>query len=71
MERMDIEAVYEAGTLKLPCELPLQSGQRVTITIHPTRGGGSRRRGLIDWKGSQQDLDYLILSEDNNPLEAP
>ncbi len=69
MEKMDVEAVYEKGTLKLPVELPLEEGQRVTITIHPPAKG--RRRAVIDWKGSQEDLDYLILSDENDPLEAP
>jgi predicted DNA-binding antitoxin AbrB/MazE fold protein len=71
MERLEIEAVYESGTLKLPRALPLQEGQKVTITIHPTAGPVERRRGLIQWKGSREDLDYLILSEDNDLLEAP
>jgi hypothetical protein len=51
--------------LKLPHELPLQRGQKVTITVHPTASTTHRRRGLIQWKGSQQDLDHLILSADN------
>lgn len=71
MERLDVEAVYERGMLKLPHELPLAEGQKVTITIHPTGRPAPRRRGLIQWKGSEEDLDYLILSEDNDPLEAP
>ena len=68
MEKVEIEATYEHGTLKLPHELPLQEGQKVTITIHPTGSRSQRRRGLIDWKGSQEDLDYLILSDDNGLL---
>jgi predicted DNA-binding antitoxin AbrB/MazE fold protein len=71
VEKVEIEAIYERGTLKLPHELPLQEGQKVTITIHPPAGRARRRRGLIHWKGSQEDLDYLILSDDNDPLEAP
>jgi predicted DNA-binding antitoxin AbrB/MazE fold protein len=70
MESMEIEAIYEGGALKLPHELPLQSGQKVRITIHPTGSTVRRRRGLIQWKGSQEDLDQLILSTDNDSLEA-
>jgi predicted DNA-binding antitoxin AbrB/MazE fold protein len=70
MDRVDIEAVYDQDTLKLPRALPLQDGQKVTITIHPTSGPVQRRRGLIQWKGSVEDLDILILSEENDPLEA-
>lgn len=69
MDKMDIEAIYEHGTLKLPRELPLQEGQKVTITIHPSVVEQSS--GTLQWKGSQADLDYLILSEENDPLEAP
>jgi predicted DNA-binding antitoxin AbrB/MazE fold protein len=58
MERVEIEAVYENGTLKLPRELPLQEGQRVTITIHPTGSAVKRLVGLVPWHGSQEDLDY-------------
>jgi predicted DNA-binding antitoxin AbrB/MazE fold protein len=71
MEKMEVEAIYEHGALKLPRKLPLQDGQKITITIHATDAPVKRRRGLIHWKGSQEDLDYLILSEDNDPLEAP
>jgi predicted DNA-binding antitoxin AbrB/MazE fold protein len=70
MEPVEMEAIYENGTLKLPHDLPLQPGQRVTITIHPPRTAGQRLHGLIQWNGSQEDLDYLILSDDNDPLEA-
>ncbi len=71
MQGLEIEAVYEHGTLKLPRALPLQEGQTVTITIHPTNSAGRQLGGQVPWKGSQQDLDYLILSDDNDLLEAP
>jgi predicted DNA-binding antitoxin AbrB/MazE fold protein len=71
MDNIRIEAIYEHGILKLPRELPLAEGQKVTITIYPTGLTIQRQRALMSWNGSQQDLDYLILSEDNDPLEAP
>lgn len=71
MEKIDIEAVYERGILKLASDLPLQDGERVTVTIHPTGSAVERLSGLIHWKGSQEDLDHLILSDENDPLEAP
>lgn len=66
MEKMDLEAVYENGTLKLPVDLPLPPGQRVTITIHPVPPPARRNRAVMEWKGSQEDLDYL-LGPDNHP----
>jgi predicted DNA-binding antitoxin AbrB/MazE fold protein len=71
MEGLQIEAVYEKGTLKLTRELPLQEGQKVTITIHPAGSPVKRLVGLVPWHGSREDLDQLILSEENDPLEAP
>ena len=65
MGELNIEAIYEQGTLKLPQELPLQDGQKVYITIHAAATTAKRRRGLIEWKGSQEDLDYL-LGPDNH-----
>jgi predicted DNA-binding antitoxin AbrB/MazE fold protein len=70
MEKPDLEVVYENGTLKLPCALPLQEGEKVKITIHPSGSAVKRLTGLLQWKGSQEDLDYLIHSDDNDPLEA-
>ena len=66
MEKLDIEAIYEGGQLKLPRALPLSEGQKVTITIHPTGSAVQRLSGLIRWQGSQEDLDYL-LGPDNSP----
>ena len=66
MEKLDIDAIYEHGTLKLPRELPLQDGQKVTITIHAPKSAVERLHGLIQWNGSQEDLEYL-LGPDNHP----
>ncbi len=66
METVNVEAIYERGTLKLPRELPLSEGQKVIVTIHATDSAGQRLFGLIRWKGSQDDLDHL-LSPDNIP----
>jgi predicted DNA-binding antitoxin AbrB/MazE fold protein len=50
MDTLRVEAVYEHGTLKLPHELPLQEGQRVCITIHPSNAA-DRLYGLVRWTG--------------------
>jgi predicted DNA-binding antitoxin AbrB/MazE fold protein len=38
MKGLELEAIYENGTLKLPRQLPVTERQRVTITIHPPGG---------------------------------
>jgi predicted DNA-binding antitoxin AbrB/MazE fold protein len=68
---LEVEATYENGTLKLDQELPLANGQRVRLTVHKPGGRAKASAGVFQWRGSQQDLDYLILSENNDPLEAP
>ncbi len=60
MEKIDVEAIYEHGTLKLPHDLPLKEGEKVTITIHPTGSAVERLYGLIPWKGSQEEFDRWL-----------
>ncbi len=64
MEKVEIEAIYEHGTLKLPHELPLQEGQKVTITIHPTGSAVERLYGMIPWKGDLEELDRWLNDPD-------
>jgi len=66
MQGLEIEAVYERGILKLPRDLPLEDGQKVTITIHPAGSAVDRLYGMLRWTGSQEDLEYL-LGPDNHP----
>jgi predicted DNA-binding antitoxin AbrB/MazE fold protein len=63
---LEVEAVYEHGTLKLSRELPLQEGQKIKITIHSTGSAVERLYGMLKWSGSREDLDYL-LGPDNHP----
>jgi predicted DNA-binding antitoxin AbrB/MazE fold protein len=63
VETLRIEAVYEHGTLKLPHELPLQEGQRVTITIHP-QSATERLYGLIPWTGDPEELQRFLEDQD-------
>ena len=63
---LEVEAIYEHGTLKLPGELPLQEGQKVKITIHSPGSAVDRLYGMLKWHGNQEDLDYL-LGPDNHP----
>ena len=61
---VEIEAVYEKGTLKLSRELPLREGQSVRLTLHDV--GTGRTRAFLHWTGSKEDLEYL-LGPDNHP----
>jgi predicted DNA-binding antitoxin AbrB/MazE fold protein len=63
MKDLEIEAVYEHGTLKLSRELPLKDGQKVTITIHPT-SPVDRLYGLVPFSGDREELDRWLADPD-------
>jgi predicted DNA-binding antitoxin AbrB/MazE fold protein len=64
VQKLEIEAVYEHGTLRLPHPLPLQEGQKVTITVHPPEGAVGRLYGLIPWDGDREELDRWLNDPD-------
>ena len=59
MKTLQIEAVYQNGTLKLPHELPLRQGERVTITIHPSSAAG-QMYGSLPWTGDPEELRRFL-----------
>jgi predicted DNA-binding antitoxin AbrB/MazE fold protein len=68
---LEIEAVYEHGTLKLPRELPLDEGQKVKITIHPPGGIAEKAYGMIPWQGSLEELDRFLEDPDEGCVGKP
>jgi predicted DNA-binding antitoxin AbrB/MazE fold protein len=70
MQGLEIEAVYEHGTLKLPCELPLVEGTTVPITIHPPKRPGVIKHLRIPWTGSQEELERLAMDAEFLPEES-
>ena len=64
MQGLEIEAVYEHGTLKLPRELPLVEGATVRITIHPPGRPGVIKHVQIPWTGSQEEFDRWLNDPD-------
>jgi predicted DNA-binding antitoxin AbrB/MazE fold protein len=66
---LKIGATYQDGILKPEGPLPLDNGQRVTITIHPAGEPVRRAHELIKWTGTIEDLDYLINAPENDPWE--
>lgn len=65
---MEVDATYENGVLKLDHPLPIGDKQRVHVTVHPQPNKGLKSYGLIQWTGSDEDLDYLRGPE-NSSLE--
>jgi predicted DNA-binding antitoxin AbrB/MazE fold protein len=71
MQGLEIEAVYERGTLKLPRELPLVEGATVTITIHPPGGIVERAYGRLQSPLSREDLERAAMDPELDILEGP
>jgi predicted DNA-binding antitoxin AbrB/MazE fold protein len=61
---LEIEAIYEHGVLKLPCELPLQDGQKVIITIHSPASAVVRLYGMVRWTGEPEKLRRFLSDPD-------
>jgi predicted DNA-binding antitoxin AbrB/MazE fold protein len=74
---LTVEAVYEDGVLKLAQPLPPGEHERVQVTVEAAPAvkaaldAVTRSYGLIGWTGSHEELDYLIDSIENDPLEGP
>ncbi|HTU21855.1 MAG TPA: antitoxin family protein [Gemmataceae bacterium] len=66
-----MEAVYEHGTLKLPRELPLQEGQKVTITIQLPGGIVERAHGRLQSPLGREDLERAALDPEFDIVEGP
>ena len=62
----EVEATFEDGVLKPANSLPLQEGQKVSITIH---GGGSaveRFCGSLRWTRDPAELHQYLSDTDEN-----
>jgi predicted DNA-binding antitoxin AbrB/MazE fold protein len=68
VEKLDLEAIYEHGTLKLPRELPLREGQTVRVTIHASGGAVRRLAGLIPWRRDPEELERFLNDPDEGAL---
>jgi predicted DNA-binding antitoxin AbrB/MazE fold protein len=61
---LEIEATYERGTLKLSHDVPLQEGQKVTITIHSAGSAVNRLYGAVRWTGDAEELRRYLSDPD-------
>jgi predicted DNA-binding antitoxin AbrB/MazE fold protein len=66
---VEVEATYDGGVLKLDHPLPLADKQRIRITVHLPVSRARESAGLLQWKGTAEDLEYLAESPDNSPWD--
>ncbi len=70
MTRYSVEATYENGVLKLDKPLPLKENERVHVAVFVGPSRARQTAGLIPWKGSIEDLEYLVEDPENHPWEG-
>lgn len=63
---LQVEVVYENGTLKPSRDLPLQEGQKLTITIEAVGGAAQRFCGSLLWTRDPEELRRYL----NDPDES-
>lgn len=63
---LEIEVTYENGVLKPSQELPLQDGQRITITIKSADSAVKRFCGSLRWTRDPEELRSYL----NDPDES-
>jgi predicted DNA-binding antitoxin AbrB/MazE fold protein len=71
MKGLEIEAVYENGSLKLPRQLPLTEGQKVLILIQPPGGVAERAYGRLQSTLPAEELERIALAPEYGILESP
>ena len=67
---LQVEAIYENGVLKVTQELPLQEGQKVTLTIQPVGSAAKRFCGSLRWTGDPEELQRFLNDPDESSWSA-
>ncbi|MBV9123773.1 MAG: antitoxin family protein [Planctomycetes bacterium] len=71
MKDLELEAVYENGTLKLFRPLPLAEGQKVTIILQPPGGVVQRSYGLLQSALPPENLERVAQDPEFGIQESP
>lgn len=68
---IEVDAVYENGSLKLDRALPLEEHQRVKITIDTETSIMGRNYGIIGWTGDIETVRKIALDPEYGIQESP
>jgi predicted DNA-binding antitoxin AbrB/MazE fold protein len=68
---LEFEATYENGILKPSQALPLQEGQKVSVTIKPTGSAAGQFAGSLTWTRDPDKLQrYLNAPDESSGRES-
>jgi len=65
-----VEAVYENGVLKPSQPLPWKDGARVRVAVSSLDSPLLKAYGIMDFKGTAEEAEYLALHPDFLPEEG-
>jgi predicted DNA-binding antitoxin AbrB/MazE fold protein len=65
-----VEAVYENGVLKLSEPLPWKGGERVRVAVSSLDSPLLQAYGLMGFRGTAAEAEYLALHPDLLPEEG-
>jgi predicted DNA-binding antitoxin AbrB/MazE fold protein len=65
-----IEATYENGVLKPSAPLPWKEGERVRVEVSSLDSPLLKAYGIMGFKGTAEEADYLALDPELLPEES-
>ena len=65
-----VEAVYENGVLRPSEPLPWKDGDRVRVTVSSLDSPLLRAYGIMGFKGTAAEAEYLAMSPDLLPEQS-
>jgi len=67
---LEVEATYQNGVLSPARELPLQEGQKVSITIQPVVSPAGRFCGSLRWTRDAGELHAYLNDPDETSWDS-
>jgi predicted DNA-binding antitoxin AbrB/MazE fold protein len=68
---IEVDAIYESGTLKLAEQLPLKEHQRVRVVIEERPTVVERTFGMLGWTGDLETLRRIAMDDENGLQQCP
>jgi predicted DNA-binding antitoxin AbrB/MazE fold protein len=65
-----VEAVYENGVLRLSEPLPWKDGERVRVAVSSMDSPLLKAYGIMGFKGTAEEAEYLAMHPDVLPEES-
>ena len=67
---IEVDAVYENGSLKLDHSIPLEEHQRVRVIVQPETRVSRRSYGIIGWTGDPDVIRKIALEPEHGIVKS-